>query len=149
MDGGARRKIAREKLAVNLVHAGEFREVGEEDGALHDVRKGQALVIEDALHVLQHAARLVLDVAGDELAVGRIERNLPGAEQQVTDADGVIVGANGRRALGGFDDGFRHAAGELNSGAEIRQNDLQLSAKPDSEPETPPRQPSGRQATAP
>jgi len=124
LDGGASREIAGEILAVDLVHAGEVREVREEDGALHDVGKGQPLIVEDALHVFQHAAGLVLDVAGDELAGGRIDGNLPGAEQEVANADGVVVGTNGRRALGGFDDGFSHAAGELNRGGRKCQKDF-------------------------
>ena len=109
LDGGSCREIASEILAVDFVHAGKFGEVREEDRALHDVCEGQSLVIEDALHVLQHAPGLVLDVAGDELSGGRVERNLTGAEEQVTDTDGVVVRTNGRRGLGGFDDGFCHA----------------------------------------
>jgi len=38
---------------------------------------------------------LDLDVAGDEVAVLRVNRNLAGAEKQVADAHGVVVGADG------------------------------------------------------
>ena len=64
------------------------------------------LVVEDRFDVLQHALGLGLDVAGNEVTGGGIERDLPGAEQQVAEAHGVIVWADGCGRFRRFDDGF-------------------------------------------
>jgi len=93
LDGGAGREVGGEVLRIHLVHAGEVRQVGEEDGALDDVREGELLVVEDGFDVPQDAVGLGLDVTGDEVSSGRINGNLAGAEQQVADADGVVVRA--------------------------------------------------------
>ena len=95
LDGGTCGEILREILRVNFIHAGEVRQVGQEDGGLHDVRKSQPLVVEDGLDILEDAVGLDFDVADDEAAVLGIERNLASAEQQVADAHGVVVGADG------------------------------------------------------
>ena len=96
-----------EILRVNFVHAGEIGEVRHEHRAFDDVGERQLLVVENRLHVLQHALGLRLDVAGDRDCRRRVDRNLPGAEQQVADAHGVIVRADGGGRFCGFDDGFR------------------------------------------
>ena len=75
--------------------AGEVAEIRHEHRAFHDVGKRQALVVQNRLHVLQHAFGLRLDIAGDEVAGGRLNGNLPGAEQQVAGADAMVVGADG------------------------------------------------------
>ncbi len=93
LDGGAGGKISGEILRVNFIHAREIREVGEENRALDHVGEGQFLIVEDGLHVLQDAVGLRLDVASDEVAGGGIEGNLAGAEEQVADADGMVVRA--------------------------------------------------------
>ena len=102
----ARREIFREMLRVNFIHAGEVREVGQEHRAFHDVGKGEFLVVENRLYVLQHAFGLHLDVAGDEVAVSGIDGNLPGAKQQVADADSMVIRPDGCGRFRGFDDGF-------------------------------------------
>ena len=56
--------------------------------------KRQLLVVQDGLDVFQHAFRLRLDVSGDEVAGGGIERNLTGAEQQIADTHRVVIGAD-------------------------------------------------------
>lgn len=95
LHGGAGRKIIGEIFAVDFVHAGEVGEVGEEHGGFHDIRKGQPLVIEDGLDILQHAVGGHLDVAHDEIAVLGVDRDLAGAKQQVADAYGVVVRSEG------------------------------------------------------
>ena len=54
------------------------------------------LVIKNRFHVFQHALGLRLDVAGDQVAIGRADGDLSGAEEQIADADRVVVGPNGR-----------------------------------------------------
>src|SRR5471032_1689330 len=51
LDRGARREIAREILRVNLVHAREVAEVGQEHRAFHDIGEGEFLVVQNGLHV--------------------------------------------------------------------------------------------------
>lgn len=103
---GARREIAREILGIDFVHSGEVGEVGHEHGGLHHVGEREFLVVEDGLHVFEHALGLGFDVAGDEAAVGGIERDLARAEQQVADAHGMVVWADSGGRFRGFDDLF-------------------------------------------
>lgn len=103
---GTRREIAGEILGVNFVHPGEVGEVGQEHGGLHHVGEREFLVVEDGLHVFEHALGLGFDVAGDEAAVSRIERDLARAEQQIADAHGMVVRADGGGRFRGFDDLF-------------------------------------------
>ena len=91
LDGGTRRKIIREISRVNFVHAGEIREVRHKHRALHYIGEGEFLVLEDRFDVFQNAFGLGLDVAGNQVAILRIDRDLAGAEQQVANAHGVIV----------------------------------------------------------
>ena len=51
-----------------------------EDGGLHDMGEGQALIFQDGLDVLEDAVGLHLDVAGDKIAIGGIDGDLAGAE---------------------------------------------------------------------
>ena len=95
LDGGAGREIFGEIFGVHFVHAGEVGQVGHEDGAFHDVAEGEALVVQDGFDVLEDAFGLGFDVAGHEGAIRRIQRDLAGGEQEVADADGVVVGADG------------------------------------------------------
>ena len=59
---------------------------------------------EQRAEVVEHAARLRRDVAGDDLAGGRIERHLARQEQQLPGANGLRVRADrlGRRARNAF-----------------------------------------------
>jgi len=95
LDRGTRGKIFREILRVNLVHAREIAEVRQEYRGFHDIGERQMLVVQNGFDVLQHAIRLRFDVAGNQVAVLGINRDLAGAEEQVADADGVIVRADG------------------------------------------------------
>ena len=95
LDGGAGGEILGEIFRVDLVHAREICQVREEHGGFHDIGERKSLVIQDGLHVLEDAVGLDLDVAGDEIAVFRVNRDLAGTEQEVTHAYGVIVRADG------------------------------------------------------
>ena len=97
LDGGAGGEIAGEIFGVDFVHAGEVREVGQEHGALHDVGEGELLVVEDGLHILQHAFGLHLDVALDEVAGRGVDGDLSGAEEQIADAHGMVIGTDRSR----------------------------------------------------
>lgn len=109
LDGGASREIGSEKGAVDLVHGGEVGEIGQENGAFDHVGEGEALVVEDGFNVQEDTFGLSRDVAGDEVASGGVERDLAGTKEEVTDADGVVVGTDSGGGLGRFDDDFlRH-----------------------------------------
>src|ERR1022692_1543118 len=96
LNSGTRGKIVREIFRVNFIHTREIREVGQEHGAFYNVGERQLLVVQNHLHVFQHTLGLDLDIAGNQAAVGGADGNLTGAEQQVTDAHGLIIGAYGR-----------------------------------------------------
>ena len=97
LNGRTRRTIGGEIFCVYLVHAGEIREIGQIDRAFDDMGKGQFLVVQDGLDVLQRAFGLRFDVAGNQIAIGRINRDLPGAEQEVADAHGMVIRPDGCR----------------------------------------------------
>ena len=113
LDGGSRRKVRGEVFGIDLVHPGEIREVRHVHCALDDIGEGQLLVVEDGLHVLQDAVGLGLDVTRDEIPGGRINGDLAGAEQQVLDAHGVIVGSDCGRGLGWLDNSLRWHCGVM------------------------------------
>lgn len=94
---GARGEFFREMFGIDFVHGGKVGEVGEKHGAFHNVGKGQSLVVQNGLHVLERPLGLRLDVAGDQVAVLGINRDLAGAEQEVAHAHGVAVRADGGR----------------------------------------------------
>ena len=96
LNGGTRGEILREILRIDFVHPGKVREVSEEHGGLHHVSEGELLVIKDGLHVFEHALGLGFDVASDEIAIGGADGDLTSAEQQVADAHGMVVWADGR-----------------------------------------------------
>jgi len=50
--------------------------------AFHNVGEGELLVVENGFHVFQHAFSLRFDVANDEAAVRRADRNLAGAKSR-------------------------------------------------------------------
>ena len=106
LNRGARREIFREIPRVNLIHAREVGEVRHENRGFNDIRERQLLVVQNRFHVLQDALGLGLDVAGNQVAGGRVNRDLAGAEQQIADAHGVVVRADGGGRFGRFDDLF-------------------------------------------
>ena len=109
LDRGARGKIAGEILCVDFIHAGEVREVRDENGALHHVGKSELLIIENCFYIFQNTFGLRFDVARDEISSGGIEWNLSRAEKQITGANGVIVRPDGGSGFCRFDDLFVHS----------------------------------------
>src|SRR5712692_9697778 len=94
LDGRARRKIRGKVFSIDFIHPGKVGKVGEKNRALDHVGKSQLLVLENGFDVFQYAFGLRLDTAGDQIARGRVEWDLPGAKEQVADADAVVVGAD-------------------------------------------------------
>jgi hypothetical protein len=106
LDRGPRREFTSEILCVNLVHSSEISEVRQKNSAFNHIRESQLLVIENGFHIFEDALGLGLDVARDEIPGCWIQRNLAGAEKQVADAHGMVVRADRRGGLRGFDDLF-------------------------------------------
>ena len=102
LDRGAGRKIVGEIFRVDFVHTGEVAEVGQEHSAFDDVGESQFLVVQDGFYVLEDALGLSFDVAGDEVTGRWVERDLAGAKEQIADADGMVIGTDSGRGLGGF-----------------------------------------------
>ncbi len=69
---------------------------------------GQTGALEEAFDIGEDLLGLAGKVRGFDLARGRIDRDLPGGEEEIPGADGLGIGTNGGRGLGGVDD-FHHA----------------------------------------
>jgi hypothetical protein len=118
--GAAGRPVIAHEPGVDLVHGGEvLHRAGQEHGGLHDVGPAGPDVAEHAGEVGADLAGLVGGVTGHQGAGGRVERDLPGQEDEVTGADGRAVGAgDGRGARGGNGDGgHRHLGSGVTRGS--------------------------------
>src|SRR5437870_7604884 len=93
---------------VNFVHGLEIGEVDQKNGCLHDVFKGQAFGFQNSCDVVENALCLRLDAAGNDLAALGIERDLSGAVNCRSNADGLRVRPDGCGCVGSGDD-FLHA----------------------------------------
>lgn len=107
-------KIPGEIAGVNLIHRCKVAEVGHEHRAFENICKGQSLIVQNGLHVFQHALGLRFDVAGHQIAGGGFNWNLPGAEKQIAGTDGMVIRTHGGRRCGGLDDLFGgHSSGAV------------------------------------
>ncbi len=100
LHGRARRIRLREVRAVDLVHRREVVHVGEEDRGAHDVGERQAAGFEHGAEVVEARGASARRCRPRSSAGGRIERHLPGDEQQLAGADRLRVRADrlGRRS---------------------------------------------------
>src|SRR3954469_6496368 len=89
--------VLREELRVRLVNLRERAHVHEEDPDADRVREGRATRAGDRIEVAQALPRLVRGRGADDLPRVGVERDLPGAEQEVPRAHRVVVGPDGRR----------------------------------------------------
>ncbi len=105
LHGRAGRGGLGEVLLEDLVEDGEVTQVGEVDGELDNVVQVTAAGCEDARQVMQYLLDLLLEGAVNQLAAGRVERDLPGGEYQLPAADPLAVRTDGLRGLVGVDDG--------------------------------------------
>ena len=88
----------------DLVDLGEVHQVGQEHGQLDGIGERAAGGQRDRGDVVEHAANLGLDVAGDQLAGDWIERDLAGNIDRVAGAYRLRIGADrlgGRRGVDG------------------------------------------------
>src|SRR5215204_2136921 len=76
LDGGPGWRRRGEVRRIRLVHGGEIVHVGEEDGSADDMVEAGAAGLEDLADILKDAVGLDADVAGDDLAGGRIDWHL-------------------------------------------------------------------------
>ena len=121
----AGRVFAGEVAGVDLVDGGEVGDVGEQDRGLDDVVVPEPGLGQDGAHVLEDLLGLGLDVALDERAGGRVERHLPGDEDEragtLTGGDALGVRADGGGGVGRGDTadghGFLVPAGRWGSAA--------------------------------
>ena len=97
------RALTFEELLVGLVHARKVAHVGQIDRAADGVGQRRAGRLAHGGQVLQATPRLALHVLLHELPRGRVERNLPGAEEQVSGSDGLRIGADGGWCVVGGD----------------------------------------------
>jgi len=79
-------------LAIDGIHCREVVHVFQEDGGLEDLGETGASGFEHRLQVFEDAGGLGFDASGNNLAGGRIERNLTGGIEKVSDANGLRIG---------------------------------------------------------
>ena len=104
----------RKEFRIDLVRAREFREVGHEDRRVDDMREGEALVLQDQPHILQHAACLIPDIPNDRSAgLGGVDRDLARTEEEIPDADAMGVGTERGSGRRGTDRELGHRRGLL------------------------------------
>jgi hypothetical protein len=109
LDCRSRRRLLLEIRAISLVNGLEIAEVGKEDRCFHNVLEREALGFQNSSNVIKHTPGLRGDVAGDNLAGFRVERNLAAAKQEISATYRLRVRADCRRRFARRDD-FLHAA---------------------------------------
>ena len=95
-----------EELGVYRVHGGEVAHVLQEHGGLDHVVHGEAGGLQNGLHIGQHLTGLLGDAAGHELTGGGVKGHLTGGDKEAAAVDGLRIGADGGRGVGGGDDLF-------------------------------------------
>lgn len=97
-------KIPREIFSIDSIHIGELRHVAEEDRRLDDVVETNSGFGKDRPQVVHHLVRLGNDVCGDDASGGGIDGDLSGDKQKIAGFDGLAIGPDGGRGVGGIDD---------------------------------------------
>ena len=95
LDGRARGRALAGVAGIDLVHAGEVVEVGQEHRGLHEVCEARAGSLEDGTDVAERLLGLLADPAFDESAGRGVDRHLPRDEHELPDRDRLGV----RRSL--------------------------------------------------
>ena len=103
--GGSDRAFGGEGFGVERVHRCEVGHVLEEDGGLYDVGEVKTGGGQDGFEILEDAGGLGLNSTGNEFACGRVEGNLAGGVQDVTDTDGLGIRSDGGWCVSGSDGG--------------------------------------------
>ena len=115
--GPGREGLTGEVAGVDLVDGGEVGDVGEQYRGLDDVVVPEPGLGQNGAYVLEDLLGLGLDVALDERAGGRVERHLPGDEDEraglLTAGDALGVGADGGGGVGRGDTADGHGSSFL------------------------------------
>ena len=97
LHGGTGRGILFEIRAVCFVYRLKVVEGGEEDRGFYDAVESHSLSSQDGCDVVQHSPGLRGNIAGNDLARFRIERNLAAAKKEASAAHRLRLGADCRR----------------------------------------------------
>src|SRR5271170_2507990 len=96
-NGGARRSnspLRGQILAIDRVHRGEVVHVFQKDRSLDDLAETGPSGLKHSLQVLKNTDGLGLNASSNNLASGRIKRNLPRGIKKVSDANGLGIRAD-------------------------------------------------------
>src|SRR5436309_69986 len=93
---------------LNFITGFKVGEIHEENRHLGNVLKSQPFGLQDGRDVVENAAGLDVNAASQDLAGLWVQRNLPGAVNCRSNADGLRVGPDGCGCVGSGDD-FLHA----------------------------------------
>ena len=94
-----RGRVARKVRGIHGIHPGKHREVGEIDRRLQYAIERRVSRFEYCTQVVEDLARLRFDVAFDDGASLRVERDCPGSKEQTIGANGLGVRANRVRGV--------------------------------------------------
>src|SRR6185437_3242502 len=123
-DGGTGRVRRLEVLGHDCIDRGEIRQVGDVDAHAHDLRQRTAGGLRHCREVVEHPPRLHADVAVDQAAGGRIQRNLAREIHRVAGAHGLRIGADGGGRLLGGDDAAGHGEPRVSSEDAVRNTSM-------------------------
>ena len=92
--GGTCRGVLFEIRTVDFVHRLKISQISEENGCLNNIIKSEPLGSQNGCNVVQRPPRLCRDIAGNDLARFRVERNLAAAKEEASAAHSLRVGAD-------------------------------------------------------
>src|SRR5438270_12815170 len=95
--------------AVKFVYRLEVGEISEENRRFDDVIETESLCPEHGCNVFDYPPRLRINVAGNDFASLRIQRDLAGTKDEIANTNGLRVRPDCRGGLRGGDD-FLHVA---------------------------------------
>lgn len=92
--GGTCRERLCEELRINLVHGSEIAHVRQKDSGLHHIGEGKPSLFKNRFHIEKRLSGLRLDAAFRKCSGGRIDRKLPGSENESARLDSLTVRAD-------------------------------------------------------
>lgn len=101
LDGRTGWERGGEVSLVDGVHFCEFSEIDHEDGCFDDLTEVHVVRAENGADVFQNADGLFGDAALDEVSCDRVEGDLAGAVESISNGDGLGIGAYRCRGFGG------------------------------------------------
>jgi hypothetical protein len=78
------------------------------NGRLYHITEIHTGFLQYILQVMHHLMRFLLDIFIPEFPANGIQTNLSGNIKGIACKNGLVIGADGGRGIGGFNDGLTH-----------------------------------------